>query len=105
MRVRGLVSGGTYDCSGLVMRAYEAAGVRLPRTTHAQWAATERVALADLQPGDLVFWSSNGEPSGIHHVGIYAGGWMRVHTPRPGKGVERVPMWEQGLLPYGGRVL
>ncbi|MDD9208236.1 C40 family peptidase [Georgenia sp. 10Sc9-8] len=102
------VWGGTgsvgYDCSGLTMRAYERAGVSLPRTTRAQWAATERVPVDDLRPGDLMFYSSNGQASGIYHVAIYAGGNARVHAPAPGKTVEEVPVYTGNLLPYGGRV-
>ncbi|WP_164737230.1 cell wall-binding repeat-containing protein [Georgenia sp. SYP-B2076] len=99
-----------YDCSGLVMRAYENAGVQLTRTTRQQWASTTRVALADLQPGDIVFWSSDGEPSGIYHNALYAGvdpvtgKHMRLQSPSPGKVVELVPMYETNLLPFGGRI-
>lgn len=93
-----------YDCSGLTLRAFEAAGAQLPRTTRDQWAKTRRVALDDLRPGDLVFWSSNGEPSGIHHVAIYAGENMRLHSPNADRNVELAPMYTTGLLPYGGRV-
>lgn len=101
---------GGYDCSGLLMRAYEAAGVALTRTTKQQWASTTRVALEDLQPGDIVFWSSNGQPDGIYHDGLYAGvdpvtgKAMRLHAPSWGKTVELVPMNEVNLLPYGGRI-
>ncbi|MCK6210457.1 C40 family peptidase [Georgenia sp. EYE_87] len=97
-----------YDCSGLTMRAYERAGVKLPRTTRDQWTATTRVALDDLQPGDLMFWSSNGQPNGIYHVAIYSdvsnGSKMRVHAPSKDKTVEEVPVWSGNLLPYGGRI-
>ena len=93
-----------YDCSGLTMRAYERAGIALHRTTRDQWYDTRRVALDDLVPGDLMFWSSNGQPSGIYHVAIYAGDGMRIHAPSPGKFVELVPVWSGNLLPYGGRI-
>ncbi|TRW45860.1 hypothetical protein FJ693_07555 [Georgenia yuyongxinii] len=101
---------GGYDCSGLVMKAYEAAGVPLTRTTRQQWASTTRVALDDLQPGDIVFWSSNGQLSGIYHNALYAGKdpvtgkSMRLQAPSPGKFVELVPMLEANLLPFGGRI-
>jgi putative cell wall-binding protein len=99
-----------YDCSGLVMRAYQHAGVTLRRTTSLQWADTTRVALADLQPGDIIFWSRDGEPSGIYHNALYAGvdpvtgKQMRLQAPSPGKTVELVPMLEANLLPFGGRI-
>ncbi|CAM3303846.1 C40 family peptidase [Occultella aeris] len=94
---------GGYDCSGLTMRAFEQAGVRLPRTTRAQWDATRRVALEDLQVGDLLFWSSNGQPSGIYHMAIYSGSNMRVQAPSPGRRVEEVPVYPVNMLPFGGR--
>nr|KEP23495.1 hypothetical protein DA06_08025 [Georgenia sp. SUBG003] len=99
---------GGYDCSGLTMRAYEQAGVRLPRVTRDQWAATSRVSLDDLRPGDLLFWSSNGQPNGIYHVAIYSGvsngQRMRVHAPNKDKDVEEAPVWNGNLLPFGGRI-
>ena len=95
----------SYDCSGLTMRAFEQAGKQLPRVTRDQWKATTRVALDDLQVGDLMFWSSNGQPSGIYHVAFYTGEGMRLHAPSPGKFVEEVAVWNGNLLPFGGRVM
>jgi peptidoglycan DL-endopeptidase CwlO len=59
---------GSFDCSGFTSFAWRAAGVSLPHSSRAQYAATKRVARSDLQPGDLVFFGSP-----IHHVGIYVG--------------------------------
>jgi cell wall-associated NlpC family hydrolase len=59
---------GSFDCSGFTSFAYRAAGVSLPHSSRAQYAATRRVSRGDLQPGDLVFFGSP-----IHHVGIYVG--------------------------------
>ncbi|MEE6287349.1 NlpC/P60 family protein [Georgenia sp. MJ173] len=93
-----------YDCSGLTQTAFAQAGVSIPRTTRAQYQATTRVPVDDLQPGDLIFYSSNGAASGIYHVAFYAGNGMRLHAPSPGKSVELVPMYWANVLPYGGRV-
>ena len=92
-----------FDCSGLTMRAYQNAGVNLPRTTQAQYAAVSHVPVGQMRAGDLIFYSSNGAPSGIYHVAIYAGNGMRVHAPQPGQTVEHVPMWWPNVLPYAGR--
>jgi cell wall-associated NlpC family hydrolase len=46
------------------------------------------VSYADLQPGDLIFWSDNGKASGVYHVALYIGDGEMIHAPRPGKVVE-----------------
>lgn len=80
------VYGGTgpdgWDCSGLVMKAYAAAGVSLPRVVGPQMAAGRRISASELQPGDLVAYPS------MSHIGIYLGGGKVIHAPRPGKSVE-----------------
>lgn len=69
----------TYDCSGLTMWAWAHAGVVLPHNSGAQFAATARVAVADWQPGDLLFFGSP-----IHHVGMYIGDGDMVEAPYTG---------------------
>lgn len=80
------VYGGTgpngWDCSGLVQAAWRAAGVSLPRVVGPQMAATRRIPMSQLRPGDLVAYSS------MSHIGIYLGKGRVVHAPRPGKSVE-----------------
>lgn len=68
-----------FDCSGLVLYVFRQHGVQLPHYSRAQFALGERVAPADLQPGDAVFF---GNP--VYHVGIYVGGGWFVHAPRTG---------------------
>jgi cell wall-associated NlpC family hydrolase len=82
--VYGAEGPGSYDCSGLTMKAWGAAGVNLPRTTYAQYDATRRVAKSDLQPGDLVFFN------GLGHMGLYVGNGRMVHAPSSGKTVQEV---------------
>ncbi|KUL34387.1 hypothetical protein ADL22_30540 [Streptomyces sp. NRRL F-4489] len=77
-----------YDCSGLVQQAYRHAGISLPRVADAQYRAAAKLSRSQLRRGDLVFWSSNGSPSGIHHVAIYLGGGQYLEAPRPGKTVR-----------------
>jgi hypothetical protein len=56
------------------MRAFQQAGVQLPRTSRAQYMASPPVARDALQPGDLLFWAyDTSDPSSIHHVAIYLG--------------------------------
>lgn len=77
----------TFDCSGFTMFVYRQVGVKLPRVSRDQIRAGERVNRSDLQPGDLVFF---GNP--IHHVGIYVGGGMMIHSPRTGDVVKISPL-------------
>ncbi|HZE32243.1 MAG TPA: NlpC/P60 family protein [Actinoallomurus sp.] len=75
-------TGPRYDCSGLTMMAWRQAGVSLPRVVPDQYNATRRVARADLEPGDLVFFD------GLNHEGIYAGGGKFIHSPHTGDVVK-----------------
>lgn len=71
-----------YDCSGLVMTSFAAAGISLPRVVGPQMAATQRIPMSQLQPGDLVAFGD------MSHNGIYIGNGQVVHSPYPGKTVE-----------------
>jgi len=77
-----------FDCSGLTMQAYAAAGVSLPHSASAQQHAGRRVPLTQLQPGDLVFW---GNPA--YHVGIYVGGGRVLDAPHTGTVVQIQGLW------------
>jgi len=72
----------TFDCSGLTMYAYAAAGVTLPHSSLAQSRMGAPVSRADLQPGDLVFFYSP-----VSHVGMYIGNGQMVHSSVTGKPV------------------
>jgi cell wall-associated NlpC family hydrolase len=74
-----------FDCSGLTMMAWAAAGVSIPRTSYGQ-AALPYVPQSALQPGDIL------EFAGDSHVGIYVGGGMLIDAPQPGMTVEEVPL-------------
>ncbi|WP_330295010.1 C40 family peptidase [Streptomyces sp. NBC_00503] len=77
-----------WDCSGLVQAAYRSAGIYLPRVASDQYRATTPISRSELRRGDLVFWTSNGSASGIHHVAIYLGDGKYLEAPRPGKQVR-----------------
>jgi hypothetical protein len=84
---------GFYDCSGLMLQAYRAGGVELPRTSREQWFHGARVwNVGDMQPGDLVFYAYNlADPSTIHHVGIYIGAGNMIDAPYTGAFVRVTP--------------
>ncbi|MFF9777200.1 NlpC/P60 family protein [Streptomyces sp. NPDC013978] len=92
--VWGATGPNAFDCSGLTLAAYRAAGVSLPRTTYSQINAGPRVARSELRPGDLVFFYS-----GISHVGIYIGNGQMIHAPNPSAPVRVAPLDE---MPYVG---
>ncbi|QXN67851.1 hypothetical protein FPHOBKDP_00097 [Listeria phage LPJP1] len=66
----GLGKTKTFDCSSLVMNAYNSVGKKLPRTSREQYKATKRIKKDELSIGDLIFFSANPDGS-ISHVGIY----------------------------------
>lgn len=75
----------TYDCSGLVLRAYQAAGVKLDRTSRDQFHNGAYLPVSQAQPGDLMFWAYDpSNPATIHHVAIYLGNNQIVEAPENG---------------------
>jgi peptidoglycan DL-endopeptidase CwlO len=73
-----------FDCSGLTMRAWGAAGVSMPHYSGAQYSKFPHVPLNAMQPGDLVFWG----PGGSEHVGLYIGGGQMIAAPHTGDVVK-----------------
>jgi peptidoglycan DL-endopeptidase CwlO len=87
----------SFDCSGLTMAAWRAAGKSLPHNAASQWSVVAHISRAQLAPGDLVFYS------GLGHVAIYVGGGQVIHAPHPGTSVQLASM--NIMTPYGyGRV-
>ena len=88
-----------FDCSGLISFSYQQAGVSLPRSTSQQRRATQRVKLAELKRGDLLFFDQEGRKNS--HVGIYLGERRFVHAPSSGKHVRNDsldnPYWRKHL--------
>ena len=76
-----------FDCSGFVKYVFEQNGVAVPRTVTEQFHAGRQVAGPQLEPGDLVFFST--VSPGASHVGIAIGGDEFVHAPS-GRGEVRV---------------
>lgn len=83
------------DCSGLVQLVYRQLGIGLPRTAQAQFDATDRVRLDQLQPGDLVFFARTyvDPHDWITHVGIYMGNGRQLNAPTEGQVVSIQPVF------------
>jgi cell wall-associated NlpC family hydrolase len=80
---------GSFDCSGLTMRAYGAAGISLPHSSRLQASSGTSVAVSAIEPGDLLFFGSP-----IHHVAIYLGGGLMVHAPDTGDVVKVASVYQ-----------
>ncbi len=78
--------GAGFDCSGLMLTAWAAAGISIPRDTYGQWAALPHIAESALQPGDLLFYN------GIGHVAMYVGNGMIIDAPTPGSPIRELSM-------------
>lgn len=95
----GAVGPTRFDCSGLTGWAYRQVGVNLPRTSRQQWFAGPHPTLAELAPGDLLFWATDTrDPATIHHVALYAGGGMMIAAPHSGDVVKVQPVYSNGYL-------
>ena len=70
-----------FDCSGLMMMAYRAAGINIARTSEQQWATEVRVAASQVQPGDLVFFAgADGTRTSPGHVGLVIGNGQMIEA-------------------------
>lgn len=95
-----------FDCSGLTSWAYRQAGVTIPRTSRQQWTAGRAVSLDALVPGDLLFYDDGtGNPSQIHHVGMYVGNGKMVDAPTEGQLVDVRSMRGDGHLIGARRIV
>ncbi|AXB47217.1 C40 family peptidase [Amycolatopsis albispora] len=98
--VWGATGPNSYDCSGLMLRAYEAAGVTLPRVSRDQYKAGAMLPVEQAQPGDLLFWAYDpSNPKTIHHVAMYLGDGKMVEAQQSGVPVHtRKVSWDEGEL-------
>jgi cell wall-associated NlpC family hydrolase len=79
-----------FDCSGFTMLVYAAHGITIPRDADDQAATGTPVDAAHLQPGDLLFYATDGGRGSIHHVSMYVGNGLMIQSPATGKTVETV---------------
>ncbi|SCL39145.1 Cell wall-associated hydrolase, NlpC family [Micromonospora rhizosphaerae] len=84
-----------YDCSGLTLASWRAAGKSLPHNAAMQWDATARISRSSLQPGDLVFYE------GLGHVSLYVGSGQVIDAPSAGRNVSKRDMDIMTIAGYG----
>lgn len=95
--LRGHRGPNAFDCSGFTSYVYEKEGIRIGRSSRDQFREGEKVKLADLRKGDLVFFGQNGSRRHINHVGIVAdvdstGNRFRfIHACRRGVAIDTYP--------------
>lgn len=93
------------DCSAFVQRVFEVNGIKLPRSTAEQAQKGVPVSLEEIEPGDLLFFSTYRE--GPSHVGIYIGKGKMIHASESsGIRVNRIdePYWQKRFL-FARRVI
>lgn len=84
-----------FDCSGFTSYVWGQNGHSLPHSAAAQYAGSIHISVAELQPGDLVFYGFGY----IHHVALYVGGGQIIHAPGSGRNVriDSIYYWDQLL--------
>ncbi|MFB9407629.1 MULTISPECIES: C40 family peptidase [Dactylosporangium] len=93
--VYGAAGPNSFDCSGLTMAAWAAAGVSLPHNAASQWSKVAHIPRSALAPGDLVFYN------GLGHVGIYVGNDTIIHAPHTGDVVRYASVSVDSIYGYG----
>ncbi|RRR99408.1 C40 family peptidase [Glycomyces terrestris] len=96
--VWGTAGPDTYDCSGLVLRAYAQIGIELPHNAAAQYDSTASISREELQPGDLVYYND------LSHMGMYIGNGLIVHAPNS-RTVVKVVELDHGNVYYGATTI
>ena len=100
----GATGPASFDCSGLSLRAWQAAGIALPRVAAQQYGAGKHLPVRDAGPGDLVFYATDpSKPSTIDHVGLAVGHGRMVEAPVTGAVVRIDTIGGRGLVPLATR--
>jgi len=92
-----------FDCSGLMIYAFGAAGIPLPHYSGYQYAKGRKIPISQIQAGDMLFWADNGR---IHHVALYIGRGQMVEAPYSGAKIRVTQVrYGDGLMKYATRML
>jgi cell wall-associated NlpC family hydrolase len=98
--VWGAAGPDSFDCSGLVLFAYSAAGISLPHASAMQATMGQPVTRAQLQPGDLIAFYTP-----VSHIGIYTGNGQMVHAPSSGDVVKVASIDDVGTITAMRRIV
>ena len=90
------------DCSGFAQSVYKHFGINIPRNAASQATFGKAVSFNDKQPGDLIFYSTNGGKS-VTHVAIYIGNNKIIHARTPAKGIGVSPVTGGSMVVMGVR--
>jgi hypothetical protein len=77
-----------FDCSGFTFRLYQSQGIYIPRNSISQANEGLAVGRENLLPGDLLFFAHEGGTGAIHHVSMYEGNEMMIHSPESKSAVK-----------------
>ena len=88
-----------FDASGLMVYAYAGAGVKLPRSSGAQYKVGQKVAPSQALPGDLIFYG----PEGTQSVAMFLGNNQMLETAETGVTVS--PVRTNTMAPYLVRII
>ncbi len=90
------MSGFGFDCSGFTFTMYQSHGITIPRDSSVQATHGEPVDFENMKPGDLLFFAHDQGKGNVHHVAMYAGNGMMIHSPNSKKDVEIIPVKTKG---------
>ncbi len=94
----------SFDCSGLTMRAWAAAGVAINRSSRDQYRQVYKITYDSMRPGDLIFYGTvASDPGSVYHVAMYIGNGQVVEASRPGIPVRIAAVRWTSTMPFAGR--
>ena len=93
-----------FDCSGLTMKSWSAAGVGINRTAADQYKQVLKISYASMRPGDLIFWATDTtNADSIYHVAMFIGGGQMVEAANPGVPIRVISIRWSSTMPFAGR--
>jgi cell wall-associated NlpC family hydrolase len=99
----------SFDCSGLVYAAFKSVGLGWPNwdrlNASLYYTYTKQIPIAEMQPGDFIFYSYKGTVNTIHHMSMYAGDGMMWEARSTRSGLRYSNIYSvPGMMPFAGRV-